>query len=127
MVSYVDTLNLVRIAIKHRVKFINIPISKGSRRILVILLYLNIIDGIWFSKNKKNHLVYSISCNLASKKQVVTFIKPSKQLFVKYKDIIKLTHKYSSTTIYLSTSHGVISLKEAFIKKTGGILFFRII
>jgi len=125
MLSYVTTLNLVRIGIKHKLKCIKIPKTKKSLSVLIVLLKYNIILG-WSVYLKKNRTIYLVYFN-KTKKNITTFIKPTKKLTIKYKFIKKIYWKFSSNTIFLLTSRGILSINDAFKKKTGGFLFFRII
>jgi len=45
MLNYITTLNLVRLGVKHKLKYIKIPKNKRSTRLLTILLKFNLIYG----------------------------------------------------------------------------------
>lgn len=125
MLYYTSTLNLVRLAIKHKRKNIKIRKTKRSERILNILLKLNIVSGLAFCPHSRftQYLVY---CNLSFNKQIHTFLKPSRVLPVKLNALNKIAPRYSTTSIYLTTSKGILSLKEATALKIGGVLLFRV-
>jgi len=111
----------------HDCKKIKILNNKRSRRILIILLKLNLILGWSNALNKNKFPSFLVHCNFVRKKQLHTFLKPNRQLYVKLKFLDKIVKKYSSTTIYLSTSKGILSAKEAYNLKVGGILLFALI
>jgi ribosomal protein S8 len=125
MLPYVNTLNLVRLCIKHKVKYIKIPKTKKTTKLLYILLKFNIIYG-WTMYQNKNWLGYFVYCN-TNITNIHTFIKPSQKFFIKFKSIKIINARYSNPSIFLSTPKGILSLNEAFIKKTGGFLFFRVL
>ncbi len=125
MLNYITTLNLVRLGTQHKLKYIKIPKNNKSTKILFILLKYNVISGWSLCKNKTawNYLVYCNNTNL----KIHTLIKKSKKLNIKYKYIKILMKNYKSSTIFLSTPKGFLSITEAYKKKTGGFLFFRLI
>jgi ribosomal protein S8 len=121
----VRTLNLVRLGNKHKLKYIKILKTKKSTRILQILLKYNYILG-WGVVQQKNHqhyLVY-ISKNTAILHVLAT---STKKLYIKYKYLQLLKQYFSSTTIFISTNCGIISVADACTKKVGGFLLFRFV
>ncbi len=126
MLSYVNTLNLVRLGLHHKKQTITIKITSKNKKLLYILLKINVISG-WCEVVTDDKVVkYILFFNKNLNKQVYTLIKPTKQIFLKLKSLRKITHKYARNSIYLTTSSGIISINEAIFKKTGGILFFSI-
>jgi len=125
MLTYITALNLVRLGIKHKLKFIKIPKTKKSTKLLYILLKFNVIYGWSISQNNAfvNYLVY---CN-SNLSNIHTFIKPRRKLNIKYKHVKIIVARHSSAQIFLSTPKGIISINEAYAKKSGGFLFFRIL
>ena len=126
MLSYINTLNLVRLGLHHKKQTISITITNKNKKLLFIMLRLNILAG-WcktYSDDKKN--IYVLFFNKNLNKQIFTLIKPTKQIFLKLKHLKKITHKFTRNSIYLTTSSGIISINEAIFKKTGGILFFNV-
>lgn len=107
-------------------KHIKIKKTIRSTRLLNILIKLNYINGWSENISNDNYPVYLVYLNASNTKQIHTFLKPSRQIFIKRKFIAKISERFSSTLIYLSTSKGLISLKEASNKNIGGVLFFRI-
>jgi ribosomal protein S8 len=126
MLAYINTLNLVRLGLHHKNQIIKIKQTTRSKRLLFILLKLNVVLGWSNILNKHNKYEFVVYCNPNLQKQLITLVKPTKQLFLKLKDLKKLSKKFSIHSIYLNTSKGVISIGEALNKKTGGVLFFRI-
>jgi ribosomal protein S8 len=87
---------------------------------------LNIVVGVKKLQQKRFE-AYLVSCNWNANKSIKTLLKPTKQLFITAKSIKKIEKNFSSESIFLTTSDGLISLKEASLKKIGGILLFRLI
>jgi ribosomal protein S8 len=125
VLSYITALNLVRLGIKQKRKFIKIPKNNRSTALLKILIKSNTIYGwsITQTKNKVNYLVY---CN-HDITNIHTFVTINRKLVLKYKNINMIAKRYASATIFLSTSYGIMSITEAYKKKIGGFLIFRII
>jgi ribosomal protein S8 len=117
MLSYIAIINSVRLCKKHNYLFINVKKTKKNIYLLSILRNLNLIHG-WSEIVTRNNLVLcSIYCNHNNTKQIQTFLKPSKQLYIKNKSLKKLSKHFNSASIFLTTSKGVISIKEAVKKK----------
>jgi len=125
MLGYITTLNLVRLGIKHKYKFIKIIKNRKSSKILHILLKFNIIYG-WTILQKKNFSYYLVYCK-PGLTNIHTFLRPNRKLNIKYKSIKILINRYSTASIFLSTPNGILSINEAYIQKIGGFLFFRVI
>ena len=127
MLTYVNTLNLIRLGLHHKKQTIKIKKNKKSKRLINIFLKLNILFGWHYclDKNKKLHVV--AHCNSKLNKQVITLLKPSKQLYLKLKNLKKLSTKKSIHSTYLNTSKGIITIAEAITNSVGGILFFKIL
>jgi len=126
MLNYITTLNLVRLGLHHKNQIIKIKQNKNNKKLLFILLKLNIVLG-WsngLSKNKK--LIYIVYCNNNINKQLFTLTKPTKKLYLKLKSLKKLSQKFCYNNVYLSTSRGIISVNHAIAQNTGGLLLFRI-
>lgn len=123
MLHYVTTLNLIKLAIKHKQNSIKIVYNKKTQRILFTLLKLNLIKG-WVWHNKYEIKVY---VNINFSKTLLLITKPSQIYILKLKQLDKLIAKQNSFSIYLSTSSGVISLVEAVKKKNGGALVFALV
>lgn len=108
-------------------KFIKIKKNKKTTKILFILLKLNFVHGWSVMIENNNHTVYAVYCNFNNNKYIQTIIKPSKQITVKHKFLRKLSMQFSSTTTYLNTSCGILTLKEASNKNIGGFLLFQLV
>jgi ribosomal protein S8 len=126
MLNYVNTLNLVRLGLHHKNQIIKIKQNKNNKKLLFILLQLNVILGWSSGLNQNKKLIYIVYCNNNINKQLFTLIKPTKQLFLKLKSLKKLSKKFFFNNVFLSTSKGLISINDAIASKVGGVLFFRI-
>lgn len=126
MLTYINALNLVRLGLHHKNQKIVILKNTKTIKILHILLKLNIVHGWSNTVDKKNNAAFLVYFNHKVNKQLFTVLKPTRQLFIKLKNLKKLPQKYALHSIYLTTSKGIISAEEAILKKTGGIFFFLI-
>lgn len=126
MLTYINALNLVRLGLHHKTQKIVIEKNSKTQKILILLLNLNIVIGWSNTVNKRGRDAYLIYTNSCLNKQLFTVLKPTKQIYLKLKNLQKLPKKYALHSIYLTTSKGIISINEAIQKKTGGILFFLI-
>lgn len=120
MLHYITTLNLVKLAIKHKQNFIKIIHNKKTTRILYIMLKLNLIKG-WFIYDK---YFIKVVVNTTHTKTLYLVSKPSKYYFLKLKDLKKLQSKLNSFTVYLNTSKGIVDSSVASAQNSGGILLF---
>ena len=123
MLQYITTLNLIRVTIKHKKKLFKVLKNKKTKRLLVIFLKLNIILG-WTNIIFRNKNYYNVFVNEKFYKKIVTFIKPSKQIALKSKQLHNMVFKVNSASIFLTTNKGVLSISETFQYKCGGILLF---
>lgn len=122
-----QTLNLVKMSLNHKNKYIYIKKTTQSTVILKFLAKLGIILG-WTQKlNKNNILIYAVYCNLNCNKQIYPFIKTNKMITIKYKKIKYIIKNKSNLSVFLLTSKGILSLNEAFLKNVGGFLLFKIV
>lgn len=126
MLSYIAGLNLISLGIKHRLKVIKIMQTKKMTRLLPILVKCGIIFG-WTTQLDTKKKYYIVYLNFYSNKNIYNIYKNNRQLFFRTKQLFKLNKRYSSNTVFLSTSSGVLSLYEACLKKQGGFLFFQIL
>jgi ribosomal protein S8 len=126
MLNYINTLNLIRLGLHHKKQTIKIVNNKNNKNLLFILLKLNVVLGWSNGLNKNKKPIYIVFCNKNINKQLFTLVKPTKQLFLKLKNLKQLSKKFAFNNVYLSTSKGLITINEAICKNVGGILFFRI-
>lgn len=123
MLHYITTLNIVKLALKHKQKKIKLTFNKKTTRILNKLILLNIIKG-WTIINKYTLNVY---VNNLFPKQIKLLVKPSKIFYVKANKLQNITKTLKSASIYLSTSAGILNSTETVDKRRGGYLLFALI
>lgn len=124
LLNYVRAINLVRLSIKYKYKTIKLQKNKQTTYILNILANINAVFGWVNSADNNNYLVFT---NPNFTKNIHIFIKPSRQLFIKKKHYNAFLSKSTGSSIFISTSNGVITLDEASKKKCGGVLLFRLV
>ena len=123
MLHYITTLNLIRLTIKHKKTSVKIMQTKKTKRLLIILIKLNIVFG-WTDLFIKNKHYYNVYVNSFFYKKIVTLIKPSKQLVLNHKQIKNYNTSLNNLSIILTTNKGLLNLSESFDKKCGGVLLF---
>lgn len=123
MLSYVITLNLIRLSLKHRYNHVIVFKTLNTQRLLQLLLTLNIILG-WTLITRGDKSFFKVYLNTKFDKKIVTILKPSKQLSLQLKDICSLNNNFKSGSIVLTTNHGLLTLSEAVTNKCGGTLLF---
>lgn len=123
MLHYITTLNLIRLTIKHKKNSIKILCNKKNKRVLLILIKLNIVFG-WTNIICNTEKYYNVYVNNFFYKKIVTIIKPSKQISIKFNQIKKYKYKINNSSIFLTTSKGIISISDAVDFKCGGVLLF---
>lgn len=123
MLSYVTTLNLIRLSLKHKYSSVIIIKTSNTRRLLQMLLTLNIVFG-WNIITCKNISFFKVYLNTKFDKKIVTVLKPSKQLSFNLKDMYSLHNNFKSGSIILTTNRGLLNLNEAVTYGCGGTLLF---
>lgn len=118
-----NTLNLIRLALKHNLTYIKVYKTKSSSNILYVLLKQNVILG-WHISTNNNNNTYIVHINRSFCKKIHTFIKPSNHIYIKIVLLKKLSSSIKTSIIYLSTSKGILSLNEAIKSNVGGILLY---
>ncbi|WOX79150.1 30S ribosomal protein S8 [Candidatus Shikimatogenerans bostrichidophilus] len=113
-------LTLIRNACNVKKKYVKVNYSKINKNITKVLYNNNYIKKYKIYKNKikkiKIYLKY-INNNSVIRK-IKRISKPSLRKYLKYKNIYKVLNGYGISII--STSSGVMTGKEAKIKKIGG-------
>lgn len=111
--------------VKYKYKVVKIKKTTKTIKLIKLLLNLSVISGIAATTSESKYIyVYP---NLHFSKQICVLIKPTRQYFVKHKNITNLTTLFNTKTIYMTTSKGIISVCEATKYRIGGILFFKLI
>lgn len=123
MLQYITTLNLIRIAIKHKKKIVKILQNSKNKRLLVIFIKLNIIFG-WSKVISKKKNYYNVYINILFYKKIVTLLKPSKQISIKYKKLNNDFFKINNSSIFLTTNKGILNTSDTLKFHCGGMLLF---
>lgn len=116
-------INIIKINIKLKNKFIKLKLLKSDFKILNIFIKLNIVKNIKLIKNK-NYLI--MLNNDAAFKNFINLYKPSHPIKINLKEIIN-NNKNNKKIFYLTTSKGLINNIEAENNKIGGFLVFKIL
>ena len=67
---------------------------------------------------------YVVYVNNKFNKSIVTFSTPAKQFYLRAYLLRKIADKHAATTLFLSTSKGIVDIAQASSLRTGGILIF---
>lgn len=126
MLNYVTTLNLIRLSLKHKYAHVYILKTVRTQHLLKSLLTLNIILG-WTLITRENLSYFKVHLNKNFDKKIVTFLKPSKQVSFKLKELYTLNNNFKSGSIVLTTNHGLLNISEAVHHNCGGTLLFCIL
>jgi ribosomal protein S8 len=112
--------NIVKLNYMLKRNKIKIKLNKNDFKIIKIFIKLNIIKNI--KKNKNNFYIYfRYVKNNPVFYSIKNIYKPSKPVFINFKEIKKINKKNNSIFI-LSTNKGLITNFEAEKNKTGGII-----
>ena len=123
MLYYTNTLNLIKLNLKHNRNIVKIKKTKKVTKLLNFLCKINLLQGYC----QKETYYYFVYLNKFFNKNLNIFVKPSAKLVIKKKNINSLTNTNKYKYIYLSTNFGLMSLFEAKNKAIGGILLFSIV
>lgn len=117
------TINIIKLNYLLKKKKLKTKLNKNDRIILNIFIKLNIIRLI---KNNKNifTIYFQYVNNEPLFKNIKNMYKPSKPVFINYKQIKKINKK-NNFIFYISTNKGVINNFEAEKFKVGGILILK--
>lgn len=117
-------INIIKLNLILKNKIIKIKLYKKDFNIIKIFLKLNIIKNIKLYTNSKN--IYILNLNINNNyKNINNLYKPSKLIFIKLKELIKINRK-NSKIFFLSTTTGIISNFEAEKKKIGGLMLLNL-
>ncbi|XBT18312.1 MAG: 30S ribosomal protein S8 [Candidatus Shikimatogenerans sp. Tduv] len=129
LINLIYFLNKIKIAIKIKKKYIYFTYIKYLIRILFILKKEGYIYNFLIIKNNnialrkiKIYLKYLNNESVINSIKVIS--KPSRRIYVKYKNIPIIKNNYGISI--LSTSKGILSNKNSIYNKVGGEYLFYI-
>lgn len=126
---YTNALNHIRLGVKNNKLSINLLYSSRMEDLIKVFIRIGVILSYKVKiSDTNNHIKYAeIILNQQNKNcDIITISKPSAIKTIKHKDIIVLNNRTTASTYVLSTSTGIITLKEAESLKIGGILLAKI-
>jgi len=97
--------------------------NKKNKIILNLFLQTNLVLGY---KEYDTKTLKVFLNGISSPYRLKNFFKPTRPRYIKYKDIVKYKNKNTGSTYILSTSKGILPMKEAYKLNIGGILLFKI-
>ncbi|MEK7568059.1 MAG: 30S ribosomal protein S8 [Patescibacteria group bacterium] len=125
--SYTSLLTQLKNAQAVKKEIVKSPYSKMDEKILDVLLRNNYVEG-FEKKGKGAKKILAVKIKYNDSKGVITGVKfiskPSRRLYVGYKDIRRVKSGYGLSVI--STPVGVVSGSEARKSKVGGEILFEI-
>lgn len=126
MLPYINTFNFIKLNVIKKSKFNYIRTSKKRIIVIKLLLKYNVITGYKFiTRNKINFIKVYFNTNFPFFK-LKNLCKLTNQRTLKHKHMLVLNNKYTDSKYILSTSKGLLELKEAIQLKIGGVLLFKI-
>lgn len=115
-----DTITRINNAIILKKRNVKVKATKYVVNVLEVLKKENFISDYAIENDLFKTCVVSLNYynNHAVIQKLNLISKPSRRVYVSYQDLLKRINNFS--TPILSTSIGVISAKEAYLKKVGG-------
>jgi small subunit ribosomal protein S8 len=120
---YRNIINLIKLSNKYNKQKFKTKLNKNDIKFIKILIKINLIKYV----KKKNNIydIYIYNTNKKIFKNILNIHKPSKTIFLNFKNLKKITFFYNGILI-LSTNKGLMTNYEAVKEKIGGILILKL-
>jgi small subunit ribosomal protein S8 len=105
---------------------VNVPTTKKCLKVLSVLYREGLIRGYTYNKYRTNiYIKFTGSTRKPVIKQIQPISKSGRPIYVNLKTLAKLAH--TNETFIISSTKGILTLKEALQQQVGGLLFCKVL
>ncbi len=126
--NFTKAICILNNGISKRMRKVNVPYSRLVELFLVHLSKQGFIDSFFVSSNKQCIVYFKYINNFCLLKRIIRISRPSKRIFISYKDLRIKKRWQQLRHGVLSTSYGLMCTSDAYlIHKKGGELLVDVI